>query len=183
MLKQRPNGINRPLHLMTKELRMPNAYIYVGLPGCGKTTHAMNVVQSKPDTMIICPDTIRTMLYGRYAFYRQDEDMIKGISFDALNRALRYGRDAILDESTYTLTIEQRKNLVWYLQASLGRYIKKLKIIAVIFPVIDGLKNRLADSRGLPREHWESVYQQMTEVYQPMTDKEEFSELIIVDKF
>src|SRR6478609_9651314 len=74
--------------------------ITVGLPGCGKTTFAMNYMAQNPGTVNVNRDDIRFSQYGTY--WNPDiidEDHVSFVQRSMINGAFKRQRDVIISDT------------------------------------------------------------------------------------
>jgi predicted kinase len=93
-------------------------YILIGLPGSGKSTWAINHVNSETRVktepnlngcVIISRDTIRHMLNGNYAYIEDQQELITEIAASAASAALKEGKDIMVDQ--LNINKEDRKEV------------------------------------------------------------------------
>jgi len=153
---------------------MSKIIVLVGLPGAKKTTWAKDYQLANGSYKIVSFDAIREMLYGRYDYREKDEEMIKYIGLSTVSKLIISKHDVIIDDSMLVLTRFQRAYLVKFLR-DMQPMFGTMQISAVSFPHLPEHRGlRKADPRGLPAEHWDSVFDKMLSIYEPMNDKETF---------
>jgi tRNA uridine 5-carbamoylmethylation protein Kti12 len=153
-------------------------YILIGLLGSGKSTESKRLA-SLNDSFIINVDSLRQMLYGKYNFIQEDENIIETLFNRILFQLLiKSDKDIIIDESNYILTKQSRKQLVETILE-----IKNTEIIYVICPDQEkNLERRLEKNKGLSDDIWISVNERMKNEYEEITE-EECSELKVKKQF
>lgn len=80
--------------------------IMCGLPGSGKSTIAKRLLDTNGGAIIISRDAIRQMIYGKYNFRKEDEDMVFDFAMQMFRSALMANtyiiKDIIIDECCVT---------------------------------------------------------------------------------
>lgn len=80
--------------------------IMCGLPGSGKSTIAKRLLDTNHGSIIISRDAIRQMIYGKYDFHKEDEDMVFDFAMQMFRSAfiakIYISKDIILDECCVT---------------------------------------------------------------------------------
>ena len=75
--------------------------IPVGLPASGKTNWAIEYINKNPDTVRVCRDDFRKMLFGKYHNFpfgdKRYEDFVTELEHDAIDTAITRGYNVIVD--------------------------------------------------------------------------------------
>jgi predicted kinase len=176
-------------------------YICVGLPGSGKSTwsrakveedrlrrqlRGSSLIDISRGTVIISNDYFRTMLTGSYLFDHRYEKLVQESSQYVLVRSLKMGFDVIYDEIGITkvdrsiiiaavesISSHCRKVCVWFRDRSVDDSGN----------VIDAdyyLNRRMQDSRGVSRERWRVIIDEMKSKFEVPDMSEGFDEIIVV---
>jgi predicted kinase len=125
--------------------------------------------------MIVNKDAIRTMLYGRYAYKKNFEDVVKNIARYSILMSLQFGCDVIIDETN--VSRDSRENLVKMIR----QYFDKVhcRIVYRVFPKgKECLERRLLDPRDISEKTWREVHQDMMDRWEDPTREEEFDEIV-----
>jgi tRNA uridine 5-carbamoylmethylation protein Kti12 len=151
-----------------------NVYILCGLPGSGKSTWSKKNFK-KYNAIILSNDYFRTMLTGEYLFFDEHELYIKKCMFDCLSNAIINNFNVIFDE--INLTKDNRHELI--------NFIKNInsdcKIICVwLKENVNNLDRRMTDSRGVSKQRWSAIIDEMKNIFENPSIDEGFSEMIVV---
>jgi predicted kinase len=148
--------------------------VYVGLPGCGKSTHARKQAEKDPGILIVNKDCIRNMLFGGvYAFKNSVEPVVQYIAKQSMAGALLNNYSVVVDETN--ITKAKRTVITNYLSIFQDEGDANSIIIRCV-EFEEGpwcLERRLKDLRGLEREQWIKVYSDMKSAFEPVDWKEE----------
>ena len=147
---------------------MKTFYILCGLPGSGKSTYAKKLVSENRNTICISGDNIRTMLSCEYVFDNNLEPLVHDIISDAVDRAIKYNRNIILDESLFSSKIKERKH--WIDIAYFYDYTPK--IVYLKTPTRVCVHRRLQDPKGLDENIWFEVINRHSNLFEEPTNKE-----------
>lgn len=79
---------------------MQTAILGIGLPGSGKTTFLKGVASKRPNSVYICADDIREEITGD-ALNQTVNKLVWEILYEAVEIALRNGKDVIIDATNY----------------------------------------------------------------------------------
>jgi predicted kinase len=157
---------------------MSNIYILCGLPGSGKSTWARNKVkEDNYNTLILSKDDIRTMIHGEYQFNHLTEDTVKDILMWSIMGYVVRNKDIILDETHISkvkrvFQIESIKNFLSK---------RQFNFKCVYFTSQEGnLERRMKNPRGISKEKWNEVIENMKCKFEPPTLDEGFDEIIEV---
>ena len=86
---------------------MKQQLIYtVGLPASGKTTWAVEYINSAPDRVIVSRDIIREMLVEKYSdfpFGTKMEALVTDIELNAIDRAIHRGYSVVVDATNFRM--------------------------------------------------------------------------------
>lgn len=140
-------------------------YLLVGLIGSGKSTWSKKKVREEEDTVIICKDNFREMLRGKYVFDFKYEDTVKSLMKFGLRKALQNGFNVIIDETN--ITRKKRAELINKIKIINGWCYDNLKLVILYFPDNNNcIENRMTNPRGISREQWEDVYNNMKKQFE-----------------
>lgn len=89
---------------------MPTLFASKGLPGSGKTTAALKVIERDPTIVRANRDSIRFALFGKYWGPPIDERIVTVVQYTIIDEALRAGRDVYVDDTN--LSPKVQKNLL-----------------------------------------------------------------------
>jgi len=162
---------------------MSTVYITIGLPGSGKSTWSKNFAKENDDTVIINRDAYRSMIKGgEYIFDFRFEPFIKQATNKAIEHALEYGLDVIVDETH--IKAERRKEIVKVVrdfENSFGLVTNeygRTKIVFMWFTENErNLEFRMKESRGYEAKKWKAVIDGMKESFEEPTPDEGYTEL------
>lgn len=150
---------------------MSTIYLVIGFPGSGKSTWSREKAKSNKSTLIINRDSIRTMIKGTYTYDEELEPLVVKMSVSCLNDICD-GRDVIIDETN--LTKERRKE--WLSHCS--KFDRK---VFVWFPeTVKNLDRRMNESRGVSRERWQVIIDDMKKIFEIPALDEGVNDVIIV---
>lgn len=151
-----------------------NVYILCGLPGAGKSTWSKDNV-NKYNAIILSNDYFRTMLTGKYLFSDEHELYIKKCMLDCLKNAIIDKFNVIFDE--INLTRDNRRELISFIKS----IDSNCKIICVwLKENVNNLDRRMNDSRGVPKQRWSAIIDEMKNIFESPSIDEGFSEMIVV---
>ena len=147
------------------------AYVLVGLPGSGKSTWARNLIQLKPNTLIVGGDPLRYMISGGGYVYKEEfEPVVRSIKKAAIPIVLRSGFNLIIDETN--ITSKRRNELL----VDIGDV---ARTVAVVFSEKNNnLQNRMKEARGYNAEKWQEVIEKMRAAWEDVN--ENFSDILYV---
>ena len=151
---------------------MKTFYILCGLPGSGKSTYTKKLVSENENIICISSDDIRTMLNCWYVFDETLEPLVHDIISDAVDRAIKYNKNIILDETLRTQEIRKQ----WIDIARFYDYTPK--IIYLKTPKEICISRRLQDPKGLDKNIWIDVINNQSISFEEPTNKE--CELIVI---
>jgi predicted kinase len=156
---------------------MQTCYILSGLPGSGKTFWSKNYIRKHPKTLVVSRDDLRYAFHcGRYVFDTTIEPIICDITDSIIESFLELKRDFIIDE---TNGIRFRRYQLISMIHNYNVFNKrKIKIIAVEFPMKDNLKNRMKDSRGYTKKQWADIIDRMKNLWEKINKEEGFDKVI-----
>jgi len=148
-------------------------HVNIGLPGSGKSRWARNYVKDHPNTVIICRDNLREMVYGEYEYHRDRESDIKDMEVVLICFALHRYRDVILDGCH--ISRRQRAAVRKAVDITLGDWKDgpDIRIHYEVFP--ENKRNvdfRMEGDKGVSRERWEGVVDGMLAAYEAPTEDE-----------
>ena len=152
-------------------------YILTGFPGAGKSTWAREQVSKDPGIMIVNNDKLREMVFGKYEYRHNTEDVIRQVAELAVFVCVFNGYDVIVDETN--LSRVKREQIVLNIRERTRCFFDKGKLLfnyVSFTPSIEHLKRRMSENRDLGEDNWIRVYNEMLEAYEPVT-KEEMEEL------
>lgn len=142
------------------------ATFVMGLPGAGKSTYC----REKLSGLIINRDGIRTMLYGKYNYIKEDEPMIFEMTIHLAKSAIiGHDKNIIIDETGANVAHRMR----W---CEVLRNVCKINAIYINTPLETCIKRRIADNKGLDT-NWENVIRTMHSGYKKPTLAEGFSKI------
>lgn len=72
--------------------------ITIGLPASGKTSFAKEYIKNHPDTVIVCQDDLRAMLYNSH-FTKENERLMVKIRNECIKTALDNGKNVIIADT------------------------------------------------------------------------------------
>jgi hypothetical protein len=137
--------------------------ILVGPIASGKTTYARK--RADEGALVISHDDLTAMLHARYRYEQELRECYRGMEEDLASRALRAGRDVVIDRTH--LTRESRCRWInfrqWYRNAPdyMGRELGEAAIVAVAFPIfpahVHATRRVEADPRGRTFLEWHKV--------------------------
>lgn len=147
-----------------KDLTVIEVYLLCGIIGSGKSTWAKKKA-IEDNIIIVNRDSIRKMIKGEYIFDLKYEAFIRSACYDIVTTAIDYGFNIIIDETNIT-KIKRKEWLDLIDIAAQDRGIE-IKISLLHFIEIQkNVDNRMNDPRGLSREEWQSVYEDMIANFQ-----------------
>lgn len=163
---------------------MQKLILMCGLPGSGKSTIAQQTQQkTKENTIIISRDNLRTMLFGTYENYdfnKDNEALVKRITFGALDVAIEKGFNIIIDETNLT----KKKRRSWIIN---GRLMAekcgidlKISCVWVKTSKEECKKRRRIDNKE-SNNNWDAIIDGMVENWQT-PNNDEFDKLFIIEK-
>jgi predicted kinase len=129
-------------------------HFFVGLPGCGKSTEALKMLEEHPDRYRrVNKDLIRTMLIGpRVTFHA--ENMVENIQSYAMEVLLAKGFDVICDNTNF-------KDKYYYAACEVAKRVGDVQIIERYFEV--SLEECLSRNSKRPNPVPENVIRGMWE--------------------
>ena len=152
---------------------MQKIYLPIGLPGSGKSTWAIEKAKNDINTIIISKDNIREMIKGEYVFDNRLEPLVTKITLSAFAETIQNNNDIILDETNLTKKVRN----FWINEAK--NINEDCEIIYVIFPERnDLLERRMRKDRGYSKEKWKEVISKLKEIFQPISDEEQYDKII-----
>lgn len=146
---------------------MPILYMFIGLPGSGKSTARM---KNWPNAVVVSPDDIREELFGD-AQIQDDHNKVFGRSHYRMAKALNEGEDVIFD-ATNVIRRDRHK------------IIKKYKDIADIVGVVFTTPIETCIARNNARDRVVPEYRirEMHDRYIEPDISEGFKRLIYIDE-
>ena len=148
---------------------MQKVYILCGLIGAGKSTWANKKASENKNLIIISKDSFRSTIKGdKYIYDIHYEDLIKKLVKSSIKIAIENGFDIIIDETN--LTEKSRKEYIDLIE----KYTHlKIKIIIVYFTEnTHNIENRMKNCRGVSREIWTKVFNNMKKIFEPPSTPE-----------
>lgn len=140
---------------------MKTLYILIGTIGSGKSFWSKNYVEKNSNTVIVCRDNLREMIYGKYLFLPEKESFIKEITINCVKTALENNFDVIIDETN--LTREKREKFIDFVKEKTN--IKFNYRYIYFYPLENAVDKRMeSNSRGYTREKWQEVFDQMNKI-------------------
>ncbi|MCP4130160.1 MAG: AAA family ATPase [bacterium] len=151
---------------------MQTMYILTGLIGSGKSTWAKNKALEEENIIIVNKDTFRFMIKGgSYTHEREYEPLIKKLAKNSIKIALGSGFNIIIDETN--LTRNSRKEYLNLAKAYTEFTLDEIKIVFVYFPEKEqNINNRMKEDKGVSRETWQKVFNNMLETFEEPTEEE-----------
>lgn len=145
-------------------------HVNIGLPGSGKSKWSRDYVRDHPNTIIICRDNLREMVYGNYAYHRGREATIKGMEAALIRLAIAQGHDVILDgchiSQAHRRAVRDIVNSIPVAQDSISLHYE-------VFPENKcNIEFRMVADKGVSRERWEGVIDGMMGAYEAPTEAE-----------
>ena len=158
-------------------------YLTIGLPGSGKSTWSRKFAQENENVVIINRDAFRTMIKDNYTFNFRYEPFIKNSTNRAIEQALEYGLDVIVDETHIKAarrieiveTIRNFENSYGLINTEYG----KTNIVYMWFTENENnIEYRMKESRGYDRDKWVQVIEGMKKSFEPPTENEGYDKLV-----
>lgn len=87
----------------------------IGVPGCGKSHLLEQLLQFHPDTTVVCPDQIRTELYGEdwhQKYEEVDQGKVFGVANHRLKLAMQKEGDCLIYFDAQNASIKDRKTKI-----------------------------------------------------------------------
>lgn len=157
---------------------MQQVYILCGLPGSGKSTWAKKKVEEDElnRTIIVNKDAIQQMLLGKYEYVPEIRSLVRILSHISIWEALDRGYDVIIDDCH--IKKEMRKILL-----AQFRFRDDIDISLIYFSENErNLEYRMLSPKGVSKEIWSEVIENMKKDFEPPTQDELGSEIkLIVD--
>lgn len=151
-----------------------NIYILCGLPGSGKSTWSKNNYKEK-NAIILSNDYFRQMLTGSYLFHEFYEKFICKCMKECLKIAVNDKFNVIYDE--INLTKKDRSELISFIR----NIDNTCKIICVwLRENENNVDRRMNDSRGISKQRWIEIINEMTEIFEKPSFDEGFDEITII---
>ena len=162
-------------------------YLLVGIPGSGKTYWAEHFLNDNKNSYILSTDAIRTMLYGKYDYRIQDEDLIKKICQSGLKQMIinvPAESNIIIDDCNLTKVIRKKKfNIICEANAHRQQTKKEWLSMKIINfkPHAKNLEWRMRAAKGISEKQWYAVIKAMKESYEQPTEEELGSPVTEID--
>ena len=86
---------------------MPKIIMTKGLPGSGKTTWAFEYLEKDPNTVLVCKDDLRAMMFNS-AHTGKREGFVLGVRDFIVSEALKKGRNVIVHDTNFNPIHEKR---------------------------------------------------------------------------
>lgn len=154
---------------------MKKVIIYKGLPGCGKSTHAREVMKDHPNTYKrVNKDDIRAMLDGEF-WSRDSEKLVLNVRDAIILQSLENGKHVIVDDTNLAPKHETR----------IRQLVKDLAEVEILdftgVPVETCIKNDLKRSKSVGEKVIRDMYKQFLEVKEEYKEDSDLPHGIIVD--
>jgi len=156
---------------------MPNAYIFHGFPGSGKSYLANKMAKKSSDLVIIGADAIGAMLKGQYSTYSDNFMFMRSLAGDIVQEsvkvAIKHNLSFIIDETALTKNI--REKWINFIEIQSKLHFRKYAIYVVLFPNLGlkkSLENRMKDPKGISGTKWKKILKRMQEMYEPIESPE-----------
>lgn len=134
---------------------MSTLIILRGISGSGKSTRALELLNSTPNSVIISRDAIRAMLWGTAAAHGVDEKLVTLVQDASVNAACQQGKTIILDN---TNVVPKFLDTAIYHVSSWGYEI----VVEVIdTPLDEALRRNAARDRVVPEEVVRKQHEQL----------------------
>ena len=169
---------------------MSTVYINIGFPGSGKSTMSNKLVEDiKNNIIIINRDSFRTMIKGGiYTFDFKFEPFIKQATNKAIECALEYGLDIIVDETH--IKRERRMEIIKVVkdfEASYGLVTDEYGRTQIVYKWYTenkhNLKYRMRDARGYETAKWAQVINGMKKSFEEPTADEGYDRIEKINPF
>lgn len=144
---------------------MNRMYIMCGIVGSFKTTKAKSIQAGNTNSVIISRDCLRDMLFTKYVFSEDTEEIVRRMNRSLISTALLNHKDIIIDETN--ITRAKRMALI-----TIARRAGYKPIIIWCKGDGNNLKNRMKDSRGYDEGRWSKVIEEMKAKFEEPTESE-----------
>ena len=138
---------------------MKEAFILCGIPGSGKSTFVMQLVQIYPDAIIevISPDKIRGEINGNEAD-QSNPELVWKIAHERFFQACNMDFDIVVLDATMTVPKGRKKCVEAYRKAVTGR---ELSLLVMKSPLEVSMMQNAKRERRVPQEVIEKMYRNL----------------------
>lgn len=162
---------------------MSTVYVNIGFPGSGKSTYSKKFALDNEHVVIINRDAFRTMIKDKYTFNFRYEPFIKNATNRAIESALEYGLDIVVDETH--IKKDRRKEIIRVIRNYEATYgiindkWSRTKIVYWWFAENEkNIEYRMKDARGYDKSKWAMVINGMKKAFEPPEDDEGYDKII-----
>jgi len=159
-----------------------NVIILTGLPGCGKSTVAQEIIKTEENAVIVSRDSIRTMLCGGYGEYKHTaikEGLVKSMAVADMECALERGYLTVIDETNIT----KNSRAYWQRMATIIGERKGFNVkfmgIWVNTPIDICIARRKVDPKGT-NDDWGALISNMKKSWEDPTE-DEFDKFKVIE--
>jgi hypothetical protein len=138
-------------------------------------------LEQSEDTVIVSLDCFREMLHGKYRYSPKYEPIVMQLTFDAIKLALASKNNIIIDETLLSLDVTRRMLLVNLIKSYDSNI--KVKFVSFKLDTNGNIERRMKEHRGLTKERWQRIYEELLVSYQPVQDSEPYDSIEYVDNF
>lgn len=153
---------------------MEKIIVLTGLPGCGKSTVAEEIIKKEEKAVIVSRDAIRTMLcngYGKYKHTAIKEGLVKSMAVADMECALERGYLVVIDETNIT----KKMRAYWQRMATMIGERKGFNVkcmgIWVNTPKDICIARRKADPKGT-NDNWGAIIGNMMKSWEDPSEDE-----------